>query len=358
MAIVLVMAAGSLTLILGVGAHTMLAETLTAHNECHNECHSFTDLTRAPTSLGEEIARIPGAAAVETRIAKSLVFGLPDLAEPASAMMVSLPESRETTVDRLFMVRGRLSAFDADCIAWLTDRFEARGETAPIFHAVSRPKVVEREATHRAIAFSELVDVPIPIVHVSGAEAMEAIRRAQACGLRLHAETCPQYLLLSTEDLSGPGFEGARCVCSPPPREKGNQEAIWRGLSTDVFAVFSSDRAPFRWEDPEGKKLRGEGASFRWIPNGIPGVETRMALLFSGVVDGRLSLDRFVELTATNPAKMYGFPPRKGGSRSDRTRIWCSGTGRGRSPSPMAHSTMPSTTRPTRGSPCRRGRAP
>jgi dihydropyrimidinase len=203
-------------------------------------------------------------------------------------------------------------AENADCIAWLTDRLEAEGKTAPLFHGASRPKVIEREATHRAISFSELVDVPILVVHVSGADAMEEIRRAQARGLSLYAETCPQYLFLSADDLAAPGFEGAKCICSPPPREAANQEAIWQGVADGVFDVVSSDHAPFRYDDPAGKKLKGEDASFRWVPNGIPGVETRLPLLFSGVVDGRIDLDRFVELTATNPARMYGLYPRKG----------------------------------------------
>ena len=216
-------------------------------------------------------------------------------------------------------------AENADCIAWLTDRLEAEGRTAPIFHAASRPKVIEREATHRAISFSELVDVPILVVHVSGADAMEEIRRAQSRGVSLYAETCPQYLFLSEDDLAGPGFEGAKCICSPPPREAGNRAAIWQGLATGVFSVVSSDHAPFRYDDPAGKKLKGEDASFRWVPNGIPGVETRLPLLFAGVVDGRIDLERFVELTATAPAKMYGLHPRKGviaiGSDADLV-IW------------------------------------
>lgn len=203
-------------------------------------------------------------------------------------------------------------AENADCIAWLSDRLEAEGKTAPMFHAASRPKVIEREATHRAIAFAELVDVPILVVHVSGADAMEEIRRAQARGLSLYAETCPQYLFLDSDDLAAPGFEGAKCICSPPPREAANQAAIWGGIEAGVFDIVSSDHAPFRYDDPQGKKLKGEDASFRWVPNGIPGVETRLPLLFGGVVDGRIDLDRFVELTATNPARLYGLYPRKG----------------------------------------------
>ncbi|PKU26264.1 dihydropyrimidinase [Telmatospirillum siberiense] len=204
-------------------------------------------------------------------------------------------------------------AENADCIAWLTERLEGQGKTAPGYHAASRPAVVEREATHRVIAFSELVDVPILIVHVSGADAMRQIRWGQDRGLRIYAETCPQYLFLTADNLAAPGFEGAKCICSPPPRDAGNQQAIWDGLAGGVFQIFSSDHAPFRYADPQGKQVHGEKAAFRYVPNGIPGVETRLPLLFSGGVrEGRISLPQFVELTATNPAKMYGLYPRKG----------------------------------------------
>jgi len=174
--------------------------------------------------------------------------------------------------------------------------------------------LVEREATHRAIALSELADVPILIVHVSGREAVEQIRWARGHGLTVYAETCPQYLFLTAEDLGiDDSYHGAKCVCSPPPRDRLNQEVIWHGLSDGTFTVFSSDHAPFRYESPEGKKPNGEEVGFRHIPNGIPGLETRMALLYSeGVLGGRLTLEKFVELTATNPAKGYGLHPRKG----------------------------------------------
>lgn len=206
-----------------------------------------------------------------------------------------------------------IHAESSDCIAWLTRKLVAAGHRAPKFHAASRPMVVEREASHRAIAFSEVVDVPILIVHVSGKEAVEQIRWARGHGLRIYAETCPQYLLLTADDLGLEGFEGAKCVCSPPPRDKANQEVIWDGLADGLFTVFSSDHAPFRYDDPQGKKLGGKQVSFQYIPNGTPGLETRLALLFSeGVGKGRISLNRFVELTATNPAKMYGLHPRKG----------------------------------------------
>jgi len=205
-------------------------------------------------------------------------------------------------------------AENADCIEWLTRRLEAAGRTAPRWHAHARPMLVEREATHRAISLSQLVDVPILIVHVSGREAIEQIRWARAQGLPVFAETCPQYLFLTAEDLGlDDSYHGAKCVCSPPPRDKANQQVIWDGLTDGLFTVFSSDHAPFRYEDPQGKKPGGQEVPFRHIPNGIPGLETRLPLLYSeGVLAGRITLQKFVELTATNPAKAYGLHPRKG----------------------------------------------
>ena len=173
--------------------------------------------------------------------------------------------------------------------------------------------LVEREATHRAIALAELADVPVLIVHVSGREAVDQIRAAQGLGLKVYGETCPQYLFLTADDLDLEGFEGAKCICSPPPRDKANQEVIWRGLENGTFQVFSSDHAPFTYAGPQGKQANGQDTPFSQIPNGIPGLETRMPLLMSyGVVDGRIDIHSFVALTATNAAKMYGLFPRKG----------------------------------------------
>ncbi len=204
-------------------------------------------------------------------------------------------------------------AENADCIAWLSQRLVESGRTAPRFHAASRPAPVEREATHRAITFAELLDVPILIVHVSGGEAIEQIRWAQGRGLSIYAETCPQYLFLTAANLDVDGFDGAKCVCSPPPRDAANQQRVWDGLVNGTFHVFSSDHAPFRYDDPRGKKLGGREPAFPHIPNGIPGLETRLPLLFShGVNAGRIDLQQFVALTATNPARMYGLYPRKG----------------------------------------------
>lgn len=206
-----------------------------------------------------------------------------------------------------------IHAENTDCIAWLTDRLEAAGHTAPKYHALSRPPAVEREATHRAATFAELVDVPVLIVHVSSSEAIDQIRAAQARGVRLYAETCPQYLFLTAADLDLEGFEGAKCICSPPPRDAASQTAVWTGIKTGILSVFSSDHAPFRFDGATGKKRHGVHASFRSVPNGIPGIETRLPLLFSeGVGKRRIDLRQFVQLTATNPAWMYGLYPRKG----------------------------------------------
>lgn len=206
-----------------------------------------------------------------------------------------------------------IHAENDDCIAWLTDLLEEAGKTAPKFHADSRPQIVEREAAHRAISLAELVGVPMLIVHVSSNAAMTQIQTAQNRGINIYAETCPQYLFLTADDLAKPGFEGAKCVCSPPPRSAEEQGHIWRGLKTGVFQVFSSDHAPFAYDDPRGKKNAGENAPFRLVPNGVPGIETRLSLLMSeGVMTGRIDIHRFVELTATNPAKLYGLFPRKG----------------------------------------------
>jgi dihydropyrimidinase len=213
-----------------------------------------------------------------------------------------------------------------DAIRFLTDRLEQAGHTAPKYHATSRPILVEREATHRAISLAELIDVPIMIVHVSNGEAMEEIARARKRGLKIYGETCPQYLVLTEADLDGLNMEGAKYVCSPPPRDKASQAACWEGLQQGIFSLFSSDHCPFRYDDPRGKLVPKGKTSFRWVPNGIPGIETRLPILFSeGVTKGRISLNEFVALTATNHAKTYGLYPKKGtiavGSDAD-IAIW------------------------------------
>jgi dihydropyrimidinase len=202
-----------------------------------------------------------------------------------------------------------------DIIDWMTRQLEKRKLFAPKYHATSHPPVAEFEATYRVICLSEFIDAPILIVHVSSPIAVEHIRTAQEKGLPIYAETCPQYLFLTKKDLDKPGFEGAKCVCSPPPREgKEDHEAIWHGLADGTFTILSSDHCPFTYDDAvNGKKtvLSDEFpvGHFKYIPNGIAGVETRLPLIMDA---NRLDLKRFVEVTSTNPAKLYGLYPRKG----------------------------------------------
>ncbi len=173
-----------------------------------------------------------------------------------------------------------IHAENYDMIRFLTAKLEAEGHVAPFFHAKSRPIPVEREATHRAITLAELSEVPLVVVHVSNREAMEEIRRAQGRGLNIRGETCPQYLVLTEKDLEGLNMEGAKYVCSPPPRDEASQAACWEGLQTGVFSLFSSDHCPFRYDDEEGKLTPKGRTSFRWVPNGIPGVGARLPILF------------------------------------------------------------------------------
>ncbi|ABG31974.1 dihydropyrimidinase [Roseobacter denitrificans] len=204
-------------------------------------------------------------------------------------------------------------AENEDAIEFLRDRAEREGETGPYHHATTRPIPVEREATHRAISLAEIAGVPLTIVHVSNGEATEEIVRARARGLTVFAETCPQYITLTASDLDRDGFDGAKYVCSPPPRTADEWPKIWAGIEQGTFDLFSSDHCPFRFNDTAGKDAPGARTSFRNIPNGIPGVETRLPILFSeGVVAGRLSLERFAAITATNHARLYGLYPRKG----------------------------------------------
>ena len=212
-----------------------------------------------------------------------------------------------------------------EMIKWLTGRLLERGLGAPRYHAVSHARLAEGEATNRAVALSQLLDVPILLVHVSAGEAIEVIRNAQTRGLRIYGETCPQYLFLTADDLAKPGVEGAKFCCSPPPRDRAAQQAVWTGLRNGTFQVFSSDHAPYRF-DASGKLPRGDKTTFEEIANGVPGIELRLPLLFSeGVGQGRLDLNAFVGLTATNHAKLYGLYPKKGtiaiGSDAD-IAIW------------------------------------
>lgn len=201
-----------------------------------------------------------------------------------------------------------------DAIGWLTERLLAAGLSAPKYHAWSRPKVVEREATYRAIALAELVDQPLQIFHVSCAEVAEEIGRAQRRGLKVWAETCPQYLTLTAADMDRPGFEGAKYMCSPAPRDEADHEGLWEIIRQGVIGVVSSDHSAFNITGTaDAKDRHGRDAPFRDIPNGVPGVGSRLPVLFSeGVSAGRIDLETFVAITSTNPAKLFGLFPKKG----------------------------------------------
>src|SRR6266436_328728 len=201
-----------------------------------------------------------------------------------------------------------MHAENGDVIDVLVQRALKAGHTAPKYHALTRPPRAEAEATHRAIALAEIADVPIYIVHLSAAEALEKVTEARDRGLLAYAETCPQYLFLSYDDYEEPDFGGSKYVMSPPLRDKAKQDELWRGLRFNDLQCISTDHCPFCMKE----KRLGEH-DFSKIPNGAPGIETRMSLVYDGGVrPGRISLNRFVELTSTSPAKIFGLFPRKG----------------------------------------------
>jgi dihydropyrimidinase len=184
----------------------------------------------------------------------------------------------------------------------------AAGLTEPLQHGLTRPPELEAEATGRAITLAAVTGAPLYIVHLSAAQALDRVTQARDTGQNVFAETCPQYLYLSLEDLARPDFEGAKYVCSPPLRMREHQDSLWRGLRGNDLSVVSTDHCPFCFKD---QKELGR-SDFSKIPNGIPGVEHRMDLLHQGVVAGELSLARWVEVASTTPARMFGLYPRKG----------------------------------------------
>ena len=218
-----------------------------------------------------------------------------------------------------------MHAENGSVIDELVKKALAEGKTAPVYHALTRPPEMEGEATGRAIALSELAGAPIYIVHLSAAHALAKVREARERGLPAYAETCPQYLFLSEDNYREPDFAGAKYVMSPPLRPKWHQEELWKGLAEDDLQVVSTDHCPFCMKEgfkglPKQKELgkddfsKQQGANdFSKIPNGAPGVETRLMLLYDGgVSQGRISLNRWVQLVSTAPAKLMGLYPQKG----------------------------------------------
>jgi len=202
-----------------------------------------------------------------------------------------------------------MHAENGGAIDVIVQRALAEGKRAPKYHALTRPTTAEAEATSRSIALAEMAGAPVYIVHLSCNEALEKVREARDRGLPTYAETCPQYLYLSLENMDAPGFEGAKYVFTPPLREKWHQEKLWQGLAKDDLQVVSTDHCPFCYK--EQKELGKD--DFTKIPNGGPGIEHRLSLVYSGGVHGkRFSPNRFVQLVSTAPAKLFGLYPRKG----------------------------------------------
>jgi dihydropyrimidinase len=210
-------------------------------------------------------------------------------------------------------------------ISFMSKRLLAGGLTAPSAFWMSHPRLAEVDAIQRVAAMSQLVDQPVMVFHVSTAEGADAVRRARAAGVKLFAETCPHYLVLTADEVDRPGLEGAKWMCSPPLRQAADQDALWQALADGDLQVVSSDHAPYRF-DASGKLAAGPAPTFKQIANGLPGIEVRLPLLFdAAVTKARLGLERFVALTSTNPAKLYGLYPKKGalavGSDAD-VAIW------------------------------------
>lgn len=202
-----------------------------------------------------------------------------------------------------------MHAENGNVIDTIVQQALAEGKTAPIYHALTRPTTAEGEAVNRAIALSEMAGTPVYIVHLSSNDALEKVAEARDRGLPTYAETCPQYLFLSLDDMNKPGFEDAKVVFTPPLREKWHQDKLWAGLQKNTLQVVSTDHCPFCFK--EQKELGKD--DFTKIPNGGPGIEHRLQLLFDGGVnEKRISVNRWVELTSATPAKMFGLYPRKG----------------------------------------------
>jgi dihydropyrimidinase len=204
-----------------------------------------------------------------------------------------------------------MHAENGSAIDVLVQQALARGDTAPFYHGVTRPWQAEQEATHRAIMLADLTGAPLYVVHVSAKQALARIAEARNAGQNVFGETCPQYLYLSLEEnLGAPGFDGAKWVCSTPlrARAEGHQDELWKFIRTGDVSTVSTDHCPFCMKD---QKELGMG-DFSKIPNGIGGVEHRMDLLYQGVVDGKISIERWVEVSSTTPARMFGLYGRKG----------------------------------------------
>ena len=355
-------AEGRLVLPGGVDAHTHIEQRSSMGLKCADDYLSGTTsalcggtttiLSFAVQGRGESAARVvadyhraagPKAVSdygfhliVADPTPEALEVEIPRLvAEGVTSFKIYMTYDRVRLDDRQFLevleTARRLGALtmvhaeNHDMIGWMSDRLEGAGYTEPKYHAAGHPLLAEKEATGRAIDLAELLDAPLYVVHVSSKEAAAEIRTARRRGLKVFAETCPQYLLLTAEDLDRPGMEGAKWCCSPSPRDERAQQALWEGIREGVFEVVSSDHAPYSF-DERGKLAAGPQPPFSKICNGVPGVELRLPLLYTeGVGAGRITLEQMVAVACENPARLFGIYPRKGtlapGSDADLS-VW------------------------------------
>ena len=290
-------------------------------------------LQDAEGSLAGAIETWSGKAEGKAHIDYGLHVAITNLTEEIKAEIPSLPERGVSTIKIFMAYKGTplytedddlfealqiardagvlvmVHAENGDVISRLTGQALARGDTAPRFHALTRPPEVEAEATNRAIRLAEVAGAPLLVVHVSCAAALDEVHRAHERGQTVYAETCPQYFAFSYDDLAREGFEGAKYVCSPPLREEWNRDPLWRGLQRGDLQIFGSDHCAFNYE---GQKELGAD-DFSKIPNGLPGAEERAMTLWTlGVREGRVSEAQFVSLVSTNQARIHGMYPRKG----------------------------------------------
>jgi dihydropyrimidinase len=284
-------------------------------------------------TLGQAIETWQAKAAGRTRIDYGLHVAICDLTEATKAEIPELPGRGVCTVKVFMAYKGTslymldedlleilqiardagvlvmVHAENGDVIAKLQEQALARGDVEPIWHARTRPEGAEAEATARAIRLAEIADAPLAVVHVTCADAAEEIRRAHVRGRPVHGETCPQYLVLTVDELAREDFDGAKFVCSPPLRDARNHDPLWRRVSNGDLVLVGSDHCAF---DFAGQKEMGRG-DFTKIPNGMPGVEERPGLLWThGVRTGRISAETFVAALSTNQAHVHGLAPRKG----------------------------------------------
>ena len=278
--------------------------------------YSMRARTKAVIDYGcHLIVANPDAATIERDLPAAIAQGIRSFKIYTTYEKLRLVDEQVLDVFAVARKHGALVMVHAEnhgVISWLGDRLIDQGNTAPRYHAICHTRGAECEAIQRIAMLAELIDVPVLIVHVSTIEGIEAIREARGRGVKIFGETCPQYLFLTARDIDRPGLEGAMYCCSPPPRDEAAQQACWRGLADGTLSVFSSDHAPYRY-DETGKLPKGAKTTFKEMANGVPGLELRLPLLFTfGYGAGRISLPEFVELTATRHAKIYGCYPQKG----------------------------------------------